>query len=266
MFNYLCTMLTMNQILLADNPFDILKDDQWLSKNFKELLDLKSNDKGHKDNFHHTLEVLKNVMDETKDIRLYYVALFHDLGKYKTKRYITNSGWAFHGHETVSARMVKPLYDRFKLDPSTFQFVYNIVRYHGETRNVFGEKSTDSAIRRLYKNLIFDIDGDPQEIVNAFALFSKCDLTTKKESLKEELVKNADTFLKRLEEILKDDELKEKRYSINGNDIMETFNVKPGKDLGLVLQYIKASVDNGKLPDDKKVLIDHVRETFFSMV
>jgi hypothetical protein len=257
-------MLKMNQILLSDNPLDILRDDQWLSKNFKELLDLKSFDKGHKDNFQHTLRVLENVMDETQDIRLYYVALFHDLGKYKTKRY-TTGGWVFHGHETVSARMLKPIYDRFKLDPSTFQFVYNIVRYHGETRNVFGENSTDSAIRRLYKNLIFNIDGaDYQEIVNAFALFSKCDLTTKNEKLREEVVKNADTFLKRLEEILIDDDKKQKRYALNGNDIMETFNVKPGKDLGMVLKYIKVSVDSGKLPDDKKVLIDHVRETFFS--
>ena len=259
-------MLTLNQILLAKNPFDVLRDEEWLGKNFNELLYLKNSDPGHKNNFNHTLEVLRNVMAVSDDVRLYYVALFHDLGKHQTKRNSVANGWEFHGHELASAKMLKTLYKRFNLDPSTYQFVYNIVLHHGETRNVFGEKSTDSAIRRLYKNLIDKFEGDPKEIVKAFALFSKCDLSTKKEFLREKIVNNADIFIKRLGEILIEDAKRDRRYAINGNDIMETFNVKPGKDLGLVLQYIKVSVDNGSIPDDKEVLINHIRETFFKEI
>ncbi|NBO22532.1 HD domain-containing protein [bacterium] len=257
-------MLTLDQILSSKNPFDILRDVDWVRTNFVELYNLKSNTKGHKDNYLHTLSVLENVMEVSKDKRLYYVALFHDLGKYKTKTYSSVNGWQFHGHEAASANMLKSLYKKFGLDNSTYQFVYNIVLHHGETRNVFGEKSTDSAIRRLYRNLSQNVDCDPKEMIEAFVLFSKCDLTTKQADLKSKVIKNADVFLDRLEVILAEDAKREKRYAINGNDIMETFGVKPGRDLGIVLQNIRDCVDKGILIDEKETLLSHIKQVYFS--
>lgn len=257
-------MLTLEKILRSKNPLDILRDDYWLKNNFTELLDLKSGgERGHKDNYEHTLQVLENTMNESDDIRIHYVALFHDLGKHPVKRYTAKNGWEFHGHEKASAKMLKGLYERFKIDISTYNFVYNIVLHHGETRNVFGNYSTDSAIRRLYKNLKEGYEGDPMDIIHAFVLFSKCDLTTKQEFLRNKVKRDADVFLERLGNILEEDAKRERRYSINGNDIIQTFGVKPGKDLGNVLNYIKMSIDNGRLPDDKEFLIDHIRKTFF---
>ena len=114
----------LNKILLSPKPsigFILLKKTGLLEIIIPELIKLEGIDeiegKSHKDNFYHTLQVLDNICKNTDNLWLRWVALLHDIGKPKTKRYSKKKGWSFHGHEYVGSKMV------FKIFKIEFIFV-----------------------------------------------------------------------------------------------------------------------------------------------
>src|SRR5690606_39246879 len=107
----------VNKIILSNTPsrgLKLLNSTQLLHQFFPEMIALHGvetiNGKSHKDNFLHTLEVLDNVADNSTDLWLRWAAIMHDIAKPPTKRFDSEIGWTFHGHEEIGARMTPKIF------------------------------------------------------------------------------------------------------------------------------------------------------------
>jgi tRNA nucleotidyltransferase/poly(A) polymerase len=256
--------IRLNDILTDDHPWGIffeMQKDGSLIKFFPELSLLDTKEKGHKNNFLHVLLVLKNCMAISDDIRLCYVALFHDLGKYETRKLI-NGEWTFHGHEIASSKMVKKLFNRYDLPLQHRDFVYRIVLYHGESRNVFSSKATDSAVRRFYKQLT---DGysvnekDNFDLLDSYIDFIKCDTSSEKKHKIDTIHSTCDIFKKRVYALIEADKKAAWRPCVNGDDVMSLYGLKQGKLVGLITQHITNLIKSGELSDNREICLQYLR-------
>ena len=107
----------LNKIVMAKEPsigFKLLYKSKLMDLIFPEFSKLKGvetvNERGHKDNFYHSLEVLDNVSKHSDNLWLRWAAILHDIGKPATKRYDEKMGWTFHGHEVKGAKMVRTIF------------------------------------------------------------------------------------------------------------------------------------------------------------
>ena len=103
----------------------------------------------HKDVFYHTLEVVDNISELTDDVWLRFTALVHDIAKPKTKKFIEGTGWTFHGHEELGARMMKKIFARMRFPTDRLEYVEKLIRLHLRPAALANQDATDSAIRRL---------------------------------------------------------------------------------------------------------------------
>lgn len=214
------------KILQGNRPYVKLLELQNLGK-LEELcpelsaLDEKVN--GHKNNFIHTLGVLKNVCELNNDYKMKIVALFHDIGKPTTKRFI-NGEWTFHRHEEIGAEMTMEILKRWNVeDEELLNYVHRIIYFHGRTK--MHRDITDSAIRRFSKEVGIDIVSDLID-------FCKCDITTKFEDKRQRYQSALDVIRTRVFEVEKMDEEAKWRSPLTGEIIMRELNLKPCKLIG----------------------------------
>lgn len=112
----------LNKIMATETPskgFILLEKTGLLDLILPEISRLKGVEdkegKGHKDNFHHTVKVLDNLSLKSDNLWLRWAALLHDVAKPATKKFVPGTGWTFHGHEFLGARMVPEIFKRLRL-------------------------------------------------------------------------------------------------------------------------------------------------------
>lgn len=211
----------------------------------------------HKDNLTHSIQVLDNAIAREigePDLILRAAALFHDIGKPATRKFHKQKLVTFDGHESVGAYQITNILKAHNFTKKEINEIRLLIAYHMRSHGFTSEQWTDSAVRRLIA------DAETEETLNRLIIIFYADITTKFDSKRNKLYESVDALVAVLEKVKTKDARKALRPAVNGNEIMELFNLKPGKELGQIMKFLNSDAGVHLLKDEA---LATVKEKFF---
>ena len=251
--------------MLAHHPstgFDYLYRAGLLERILPELVALDNvdvrNGRAHKNNYLHTLEVLENVVKNGGGLWLRWAALLHDIGKPKSKRWDNQTGWTFHNHNYLGAKMVPNIFRCLKLPMDMkMKYVQKLVDMHMRPIVIADEEVTDSAVRRLVNDAGDDIDD--------LMLLCEADITSKNQVRKARFLENFRLVREKISDLKERDFKRLLQPVIDGNEIMEMFHLKPSREVGILKQTLKDAVLDNRIPNEREPLMQLLMEKAHEM-
>ncbi len=193
----------------------------------------------HKDVLAHTLAVV----DKTSpDLLLRLAALFHDVGKPKT-RTIGPEGVTFHHHDVVGARMTRQRMEALRYSKEDIDVVAELVELHLRF-HTYRLGWSDRAVRRYVR--------DAGPLLDRLNELTRSDCTTRNEVKARALARRMDELEVRIAELREQEELDAIRPDLNGTEVMARLGIPPGPAVGEALAYLlELRLDEGPLGRDE---------------
>ncbi len=246
----------LQRVLCSPGPstgLALLEETGILERVLPELTDLRGvetvDGQRHKDNFRHTLQVVENLLEATGDRTcddtrwLRWAALLHDIGKPSTKRFARGTGWTFHGHEDVGARMVKRLFRRLRLPTDErMDFVEKLIRLHHRPVSLVDDAVTDSAVRRL----LFDAGDDVEDLMTLV----RADITSRNPTRVRRYLRAFDRVDEKMVEVEEKDRLRHFQPPVDGLEIMRVLEIDEGLAVGIIKNAIREAILEGEIANE----------------
>jgi poly(A) polymerase len=193
----------------------------------------------HKDVLGHTLAVV----DKTSPDRLLRLAaLFHDVGKPRTRAFV-DGGVTFHHHEVVGARMTRKRMLALRYPNDEVDLVTELVNLHLRF-HTYRLGWTDRAVRRYVR--------DAGPLLNRLNELTRCDCTTRNAAKARALDRRMDELVARIATLREQEELDAMRPDLDGAQVMDHLGIAPGREVGQALAFLlELRIEEGPLGEEE---------------
>lgn len=249
----------LTKLILADYPrrgIDLLVDSGLADFVLPEIPALKlevDEHHHHKDVYQHSLKVMEQAMAQetdadgdvpAPDFVLRFAALMHDCGKPATRKFEPNGSVSFLHHDVVGAKITKKRMRALRFDNDTIKAVARLVELHMRFYGYGDAGWTDSAVRRYVR--------DAGPLLERLHRLTRADVTTRNKRKANKISNAYDDLERRIVELAEQEELDAMRPDLDGEQIMQILDIKPGPVVGKAYKYLlEMRLDEGLLGEEE---------------